>query len=248
MPMPLFPRVVRLALLACLLALMAGCGHRGAVREDPEALDLPRFMGTWHVIAHVPYFAERGNLAPYVEYSRRADGLIDDKYTAWESFERPPFTKDGMIEITNPITQSEGRITFLPPRGYTSVITSTTGTTPQQMEQYDVALLLHVEGTIHYLTQALPVIGMRPLPAVDVLIGRDVLALHANLRRKTWRVSAHYVRLNLRCQPSKLQSPARKWPPSSFENLPPRVARGGSRRPGIPRLARRSRMRSDRCR
>jgi hypothetical protein len=63
----------------------------------------------------------------------------------------------------------------LAPRGYTSVITSTTGTTPQVMEQYDVALLLRVEGTVHYLTQALPVIGMRPLPAVDVLIGRDVL-------------------------------------------------------------------------
>jgi apolipoprotein D and lipocalin family protein len=78
-------------------------------------LDLDRYMGRWYLIANVPNYAERGNLAPYVEYSRRTDGRIDDKYTAYEQFGGPPFSKDGYIEIVNPMTHAEGRITFLPP-------------------------------------------------------------------------------------------------------------------------------------
>lgn len=103
-----------LALSACVTQLP----EFGEEEEPLRAvgyLDVDRYLGRWYVLANIPYFAERGNLAPYVEYSRRPDGLLDDKYTAWERFEGPPFTKNGLIEITNPITQSEGRITFLPP-------------------------------------------------------------------------------------------------------------------------------------
>jgi apolipoprotein D and lipocalin family protein len=78
-------------------------------------VDLDRYMGRWYVIANIPYFAERGNVAPYVEYSRRPDGLIDDLYTAQGGFDKRPFAKKGLIEITNPMTQAEGRITFLQP-------------------------------------------------------------------------------------------------------------------------------------
>jgi apolipoprotein D and lipocalin family protein len=110
-----------------LLTLLAGLVLASCATQLPEFgeeeeplravgyVDLDRYMGRWYLLANIPYFAERGNLAPYVEYTRRADGLIDDKYTARESFEAPPFTKDGMIEVTNPITQAEGRITFLAP-------------------------------------------------------------------------------------------------------------------------------------
>ena len=80
-----------------------------------DYLDVDRYMGRWYVVANIPYFAESGNLAPFVEYSRRTDVLIDDKYTAREAFDQEPFVKDGMIEITNPMSHSEGRITFLPP-------------------------------------------------------------------------------------------------------------------------------------
>lgn len=109
------------ALLLLAALALASCATPLSDDEDWEPLravghlDVDRYMGRWYVIANIPYFAEHGNLAPYVVYSRRADGLIDKKYTAWERFDGPPFTKDGMIEITNPMTQSEGRITFLPP-------------------------------------------------------------------------------------------------------------------------------------
>jgi apolipoprotein D and lipocalin family protein len=111
------------ALLFAALVALASCAtpRPEFADEDPppltavDWLDLDRYMGRWYVIANIPYFAERGNLAPYVEYSLRPDGLIDDRYTARDSFEQPPFVKEGMIEITNPITRAEGRITFLPP-------------------------------------------------------------------------------------------------------------------------------------
>ena len=112
------------------LLLMALLGACASVREDElppfddeeEAplkavpyVDMDRYMGRWYMIANIPYFAEAGNVAVYVEYAKRADGLYDDKYTARESFDDPPFVKNGMIEVTNPMTNAEGRITFLPP-------------------------------------------------------------------------------------------------------------------------------------
>jgi apolipoprotein D and lipocalin family protein len=111
------------ALLFAALVALASCAtpRPEFADEDPPPLtavgwlDLERYMGRWYVIANIPYFAERGNLAPYVEYSLRPDGLVDDRYSARDSFEQPPFVKQGMIEITNPITRAEGRITFLPP-------------------------------------------------------------------------------------------------------------------------------------
>lgn len=114
-------RAKALAHAALALVLAACAGQLPQFDDDEEPLeavgyvDLDRYMGRWYLVANIPNFAERGNIAPYVEYSRRADGRIDDKYTAYEEFGKPPFSKDGYIEITNPMTGAEGRITFLPP-------------------------------------------------------------------------------------------------------------------------------------
>jgi apolipoprotein D and lipocalin family protein len=78
-------------------------------------VDLDRYMGRWYIIANIPYFAERGNKAPHVDYSLRKDGLIDDIYTAQDEFDQAPFVKKGMIEVTDKVHFAEGRITFLPP-------------------------------------------------------------------------------------------------------------------------------------
>lgn len=109
--------------VAVALVLLAGCATpRSEFGEEEDRplvsvgyVDLDRYMGRWYVIANIPYFAERGNLAPYVEYRRREDGLIDDRYTALEEFGGKRFVKNGFIEVLNPITNAEGRITFLPP-------------------------------------------------------------------------------------------------------------------------------------
>ncbi|HUP92370.1 MAG TPA: lipocalin family protein [Solimonas sp.] len=111
-----------LALIAALA--LAACASRPADEPElPEDLplqavghvDLDRYMGRWYLIANIPYFAERGNLAAYVEYRRREDGRIDDYYTARDAFDHPPFTKHGQIIVLDPKDNSAGQISFLEP-------------------------------------------------------------------------------------------------------------------------------------
>ena len=86
MPMLLFTRVARIALFACLLVLVAGCASRGGMQALPDAVDLPRFMGTWHVIAHIPYFAERGHVAARYEYALGDPDKVSVAYPYREGF------------------------------------------------------------------------------------------------------------------------------------------------------------------
>jgi apolipoprotein D and lipocalin family protein len=54
-------------------------------RDTPQTLarlDLPRYMGKWYNIAHIPYFAERGYVGSYSEWTLRPDGQINDLYAA----------------------------------------------------------------------------------------------------------------------------------------------------------------------
>ena len=116
-------------LLTGVVLLAAACSGHAPRDEDFEALefedeaplatveyvDLDRYMGRWYLIANIPYWLERGNVAPYVEYRRREDGLIEDLYTARDAFDKPPFTKRGLIEVTDPMRNTEGRITFMVP-------------------------------------------------------------------------------------------------------------------------------------
>lgn len=73
------------------LALLAACSTTpmpaGIANAPP--LDLQRFMGRWHVIAHVPYFAERGHVASVDEYTLQPDGDIRVDYTYRENFSSP---------------------------------------------------------------------------------------------------------------------------------------------------------------
>jgi len=48
---------------------------------DPGApIDLKRFMGTWYVVAHVPYFTDRGHVAARDEYTLQPNGQITVRY------------------------------------------------------------------------------------------------------------------------------------------------------------------------
>ncbi|WEY37698.1 lipocalin family protein [Paraburkholderia sp. SUR17] len=77
------------AALACAIALavLPGCTS-GPPNPNPRAalplktvpVDLPRYMGRWYVIAHIPYFAERHFVASRAEWTLRADGRIDDAF------------------------------------------------------------------------------------------------------------------------------------------------------------------------
>lgn len=71
------------------VVVLAACASPGA-RERPleaaPAVDLARFMGTWHVIANVPYFFENGKVATRDEYRLRPDGRIDNDFVFKKQF------------------------------------------------------------------------------------------------------------------------------------------------------------------
>ena len=61
-------------------------------REDLRSeaqVDLERYMGAWHVIANIPYFAERGKVATRDEYALRDDGRIENVFVYRKSFDGP---------------------------------------------------------------------------------------------------------------------------------------------------------------
>jgi apolipoprotein D and lipocalin family protein len=64
--------------------LLTACAGPTARERNPlaaaPAVDLARFMGTWFVIAHVPYFLEEGKVATRDEYRLRPDGRIDNDF------------------------------------------------------------------------------------------------------------------------------------------------------------------------
>jgi apolipoprotein D and lipocalin family protein len=71
-----------LTLFAAILltACAAPASRDRAPLEAATSVDLQRFMGTWHVIAHVPYFFEEGKVATRDEYRLRPDGRIDNDF------------------------------------------------------------------------------------------------------------------------------------------------------------------------
>ena len=64
------------------LALLQGCTfNSGGQVETVDYVDLPRFMGTWHVIASIPTFVEEGHQDAVEHYILREDGKIDIDYS-----------------------------------------------------------------------------------------------------------------------------------------------------------------------
>lgn len=79
------------------------------------AVDLPRFMGDWRVIANIPYFAERGNVDSIESYTLRPDGIIANGFAFRKaSFDAPQKKMTFTAEVKNKETNAEWRVRFLP--------------------------------------------------------------------------------------------------------------------------------------
>ncbi|WFC42395.1 lipocalin family protein [Pseudoxanthomonas sp. SE1] len=113
MPMALPTHVVRIALLALLLAMAAGCASRGPVHAAPDAVDLPRFMGTWHVVAHIPYFAERGHVAARYEYALRDTDKVSVAYHYREGFGEPEQLREARASVKGDSGNREWTLWFV---------------------------------------------------------------------------------------------------------------------------------------
>ena len=99
-------RVMRLLLLAAAIAVLAGgCASAKPTIAPVEAVDLPRFMGDWYVIAHIPSRPERDAYDAVESYRLDADGRIRTTYTQRKgSFSAPVETMEPVgtvVEGTN---------------------------------------------------------------------------------------------------------------------------------------------------
>ena len=113
MLMPLIPRVVRFALLACLLVAAAGCASRGGGPPGPAGGGLPPFMGTLHVVAHIPYFAERGHVAARYEYAFRDTDKVGVAYHYREAFDEPEQVREARASVKETSGNREWTLWFV---------------------------------------------------------------------------------------------------------------------------------------
>ncbi len=84
-------RGVRILALAALAMLGGGCMSTGAPTVPVvRAVDLPRFMGAWYVIASIPSYVERNAYDAVESYELKPDGRIQTTFRYRNgSFEAP---------------------------------------------------------------------------------------------------------------------------------------------------------------
>lgn len=108
---------VRLPLLITLLALIGCASSGGRIQPLPQAqdLDLERFMGTWYVIAHVPYFFENGKVATRDVYRLREDGRIDNDFVFKRAFGEPDRRWRGVSTVVPGSGGARWKVSFVWP-------------------------------------------------------------------------------------------------------------------------------------
>lgn len=65
---------------ALLAVALSGCSSRPARIPPVPAVDVPRYMGDWYVIAHIPSWPERDAYDAVESYALREDGRIQTTF------------------------------------------------------------------------------------------------------------------------------------------------------------------------
>jgi apolipoprotein D and lipocalin family protein len=107
---PLRCRLLSSCLLLAVLS-MAGCASAPPPPERP-ALALQPLMGTWYVIAHVPYFTERGHVSARDEYTLQSDGRVAVHYVYRTGFHGPVKTLDATASVVPGSGNRDWRMRF----------------------------------------------------------------------------------------------------------------------------------------
>jgi apolipoprotein D and lipocalin family protein len=111
--------LVRSALTFLGGVLMAGCqstSDREPLRAIDRPIQLERFMGDWHVIAHIPAFIEDEAFNGVESYRLAADGTIATTYTFNNGgFDGPLRTYHPKGFVHDQETKAEWRMQFLWP-------------------------------------------------------------------------------------------------------------------------------------
>lgn len=108
---------MRLLAALCALATLAGCATAPqAPLPTVPNVDLPRFMGDWYVIAHIPTTIEKEAFNAIERYDLTADGTIDTTFTFRKgAFDGPAkkYTPTGFVR--DPVNKSTWGMQFIWP-------------------------------------------------------------------------------------------------------------------------------------
>jgi len=97
------------------LALFAGCASKPPLKAV-DYVDLPRFMGDWWVIAHIPYWLERDTYDSKDTYRMRPDGKMDNIFSYRKGgFDGPEKVMNGIAWVADKKSNAEWRVQFLWP-------------------------------------------------------------------------------------------------------------------------------------
>lgn len=114
------PCFLRALTLGALIATVSACATSeppptplNATSTAPAHIDLERFMGTWHVIAHIPYFAERGHVTGRYEYSAREGDKVGVRYLYREGFSQPEQVRDARADVKGGSDNREWTLWFV---------------------------------------------------------------------------------------------------------------------------------------
>ena len=94
-----------------LAAALAACASQ-APRSTPEPLALEPLMGTWYVIAHIPYFTERGHVWARDEYTLQSDGHVQVRYRYRTGFHAPVKVLDATATVLPDTGNRDWRLRF----------------------------------------------------------------------------------------------------------------------------------------
>lgn len=111
----------RLSALAVGVLLLSGCALLGPKEPLPtvDRVELDRYMGEWYVIANIPYFGERGNVAGRAIYRPREDGRMDDIYLYRDgNFDSPEERLEGVAWVIDQDTNAEWKVRFYWPLSF----------------------------------------------------------------------------------------------------------------------------------
>ncbi len=111
----------RALVTAAAVLVLSGCALLAPKEPLPtvESVDLDRYMGQWYVIANIPYFGERGNVAGRAIYRQRDDGRMDDIYIYKKGdFDAPDERLEGVAWVVNERTRAEWKVRFYWPLSF----------------------------------------------------------------------------------------------------------------------------------
>lgn len=101
-------------LLGSTLALRAETGVPEPDIRTVSHVDLPRYMGRWYVIAHIPNFLEQGKVATSEYYTLLPDGTLRDAFRFREgALDAPEEEWSSPAWVTNATTNASWKIRLL---------------------------------------------------------------------------------------------------------------------------------------